>query len=345
MVAKGHTLGAIARRYHTTVKAIERTNRLKPGAHIYPGQKLRIVVPDQPEATGRSQRDAAGHKSLRKVSKSAKHAPESPFAAATTGTEKPGPSPPGASLHAHLAVGGEGSPQTGGRHDSTASLVDRYARKPPRPGYVTLIRFSERFTGPLVDEHRRVPPAAHARVSRLLRDLRARQQVPIDKRLLRLIADVSDHFGGRPMVVVSGFRMYSTSQYANDSRHNYGQALDFRIVGVPNEAVRDYCLRLPAVGLGYYPNSSFVHLDVRERKAMWVDRSSPGEAPRYVKRARRRKPASSHQPARRLSSPPGRKHAAQHKRHVARSRPNDPGMPKGKRSTVGRTKGRKAAAP
>jgi len=32
--------------------------------------------------------------------------------------------------------------------------------------------------------------------------------------------------------------------------------------------------------VGYYPNSSFVHLDVRDTNSYWVDYAGPGEAPR-----------------------------------------------------------------
>ena len=36
------------------------------------------------------------------------------------------------------------------------------------------------------------------------------------------------------------------------------------------------------VGVGYYPNSSFVHLDVRkDRSAFWIDYSGPGERAVY----------------------------------------------------------------
>jgi len=35
------------------------------------------------------------------------------------------------------------------------------------------------------------------------------------------------------------------------------------------------------VGVGYYPNSTFVHLDVRSLPTYWVDYSKPGEPPRY----------------------------------------------------------------
>jgi hypothetical protein len=78
--------------------------------------------------------------------------------------------------------------------------------------------------------------------------------------------------------VVSGFRRES---YAISSRHRRSQALDFSIPGVPNEVLRDFLLSIGTVGVGYYPHSSFVHLDVRGELVYWVDYSGPGEQPRY----------------------------------------------------------------
>jgi hypothetical protein len=61
--------------------------------------------------------------------------------------------------------------------------------------------------------------------------------------------------------------------------------VDFSIPGVANTVVRDYVRRFRNCGVGYYPNSSFVHLDVRESAAYWVDYAGPGEAPRAKPRA------------------------------------------------------------
>ena len=47
--------------------------------------------------------------------------------------------------------------------------------------------------------------------------------------------------------------------------------------------MRDFCRTLRNAGCGYYPNSTFVHMDVRDTKAYWVDLSRPGEPPRYEK--------------------------------------------------------------
>ena len=39
--------------------------------------------------------------------------------------------------------------------------------------------------------------------------------------------------------------------------------------------------RLSDTGCGYYPRSTFVHVDVRAQAAQWVDWSRPGRRPRY----------------------------------------------------------------
>ena len=66
------------------------------------------------------------------------------------------------------------------------------------------------------------------------------------------------------------------------------QAIDFRIVGVPNRTLFDYCRGFSNVGCGYYPNSDFIHMDVRTYKTQWTDYSRPGQAPVYAHRNKKR---------------------------------------------------------
>ena len=101
----------------------------------------------------------------------------------------------------------------------------------------------------------------------------------MNERLLMLMAQVSDHFGGRPLRVVSGFR---TTSWVEESKHPLGRACDFVVLGVPNKVLRDYLRSLDSVGVGYYPNSTFVHMDVREKTTYWVDYAGPGEPPRLT---------------------------------------------------------------
>ena len=116
---------------------------------------------------------------------------------------------------------------------------------------------------------------------RVFASWRSRKTERIHGRLIRLLSRVSDHFGGRPIHVISGFRPQGEKQQALRSKHNLGRAVDFHIPGVPNEAIRDFCRTLSNVGVGYYPRSTFVHLDMRGRPAYWIDYSGPGEPPRY----------------------------------------------------------------
>ena len=106
----------------------------------------------------------------------------------------------------------------------------------------------------------------------------------IDPGLALRIQALADHFGkpGAPikMSIVSGMRPTSIG-----SMHALGRAVDFRIEGQKNEDIVAFCKTLNDTGCGYYPNSSFVHLDVRDSgkgHVSWIDMSGPGETPKYV---------------------------------------------------------------
>ena len=49
---------------------------------------------------------------------------------------------------------------------------------------------------------------------------------------------------------------------AEHSQHMEGHAIDLRVPGVPTARLRDAALSLQAGGVGYYPVSQFVHVDV-----------------------------------------------------------------------------------
>ena len=49
---------------------------------------------------------------------------------------------------------------------------------------------------------------------------------------------------------------------AEHSQHSEGKAIDIRIPGVPTRIVQKAALSLAAGGVGYYPHSQFVHVDV-----------------------------------------------------------------------------------
>jgi len=144
-----------------------------------------------------------------------------------------------------------------------------------RKGYLDLFNYSGHFRGQALDKKGKVTPLAQTEVSKLFGAVGSRPAT--DPRLIKLLTKVSDHFGSRPIRVVSGYR---TRSFFQDSRHKLSRAVDFSIPGVDNTTVRDYLRTLTDVGVGYYPNSSFVHLDVRDQNTYWVDYAGPGEAPR-----------------------------------------------------------------
>jgi uncharacterized protein YcbK (DUF882 family) len=149
-----------------------------------------------------------------------------------------------------------------------------------QPGVVKLVRGAETLEVRVLDRRQRLVPATLSQFAKFLR-AKSGADHAIDGRLVTLVATVSDHFGGREVNVVSGFRPYSPGQYSRHSNHNEGRAIDFSIKGIANETVRDFCRTLRNVGVGYYPNSLFVHLDVRDKNTYWVDYAAPGQAPRY----------------------------------------------------------------
>jgi uncharacterized protein YcbK (DUF882 family) len=105
---------------------------------------------------------------------------------------------------------------------------------------------------------------------------------PMNPRLVRVLYQVGKHYPGKTIEVVSGYRHPSVAKNPR-SPHMQGLACDFRVNGVKNTELRDYLRRgFEKVGVGYYPNSSFVHLDMRkDRSAFWIDYSGPGDRAMY----------------------------------------------------------------
>lgn len=171
---------------------------------------------------------------------------------------------------------GEVRPRGAGKH------WQDYSARPRRRGFVVLDSPTKRWRGYVLSPKGKVLPKAKESIERLLASWRTGSEHSIDSHLIQLMVKVSDTFGGRPIRVVSGYREKS---FAVESKHKVGRAFDFSIPGVPNAVVRDYLRTLSKVGVGYYPNSTHVHLDVRDETAYWVDESAPGEAPRYAHRA------------------------------------------------------------
>jgi uncharacterized protein YcbK (DUF882 family) len=257
-VQSGQTLGAIAKRYRVSVTNLAAANRLKKTSNLRVGQVLRIppkgvvyVYPGQ-TLTGIAQLNKVSVKALAKANRI------KPTATLRVGQrlELPGYS---------------------------ASAKAAKARNAVLNGMVTLERpaSQETLRVRLFDKAGKPDPKARARLARFLRDRENDEQRRPQTRLMRVLAHLADHFNGRTIIVVSAYRSDNEAN-GNSSRHATGEAIDIRVEGVPNETLRDYCLTLRRVGVGYYPRSSFVHIDVRDREVYWVDWSRPGEPPLYL---------------------------------------------------------------
>lgn len=113
-------------------------------------------------------------------------------------------------------------------------------------------------------------PEALAEVNRILRDHRADEIHSIDAALLDLLCSVHRRLEARqPFSIISGYRSPATnamlrqlsSGVAKNSLHIQGKAIDIRLPGRDIAALHRVAVDLRRGGVGYYPQSNFVHLD------------------------------------------------------------------------------------
>jgi uncharacterized protein YcbK (DUF882 family) len=178
-------------------------------------------------------------------------------------------------------------PRDADRSAGTAGSDDEASGDEHRDGRherVTLhrVQTDEEITVRLLDDDGDVRASARREVSRLLRHGPTGRQLSVSADLLRLLQRVADHWPGHAIRVQSGVRPLVRRPGKSPGNHMLGRAIDFSVEGVSNEDLRDFCRALPHAGVGYYPNSSFVHLDTRDRAWYWVDISGPGQAAHYV---------------------------------------------------------------
>lgn len=122
-------------------------------------------------------------------------------------------------------------------------------------------------------------PAAVQAISELSAPVGDNDSPPLDSRLVQLLQRVSDRFPGRRIELISGYR--PGRQASGETHHSRGQAIDFRVEGVSNRTLAFFVRAFDKVGVGFYPNSVFIHMDVRDRNAWWIDYSRPGERAIY----------------------------------------------------------------
>jgi len=121
-------------------------------------------------------------------------------------------------------------------------------------------------------------PKALKRLAHLLRDRRNNLEHPMDAKLFDLMHKLQSTLGVKePYQVICGYRSKQTNAalhkkskgVAKNSLHMQGKAVD---VCLEHTSLKELCQAarsLKAGGVGYYPKSNFVHLDVRPKPAFW----------------------------------------------------------------------------
>ncbi len=152
--------------------------------------------------------------------------------------------------------------------------VRAWSRRDPPPLVLRPLHLAERFVL-LPDARGRFDAEALARAEEALAYRVDDARHPIHPRLLELVYRAVRRFRAPYVWVISGYRDGNPR-----SRHAAGRAMDIVLPGVSSQRLAAYLRPMGFVGVGIYPTSGFVHLDVRARSYFWSDASGPGQARR-----------------------------------------------------------------
>ena len=173
----------------------------------------------------------------------------------------------------------EGAPTRPARRRALAALAAvaaaAFLPAPARAGTGRRLVLLHTHTGEILDAvfgtESGYRPAELGRLDWLLRDFRTGDVLPLDARLFDLLCELADRAGVEARYeVISAYRspgtnamlVATTDGVSSKSLHMEGKAIDVRLVGVPLARFRELALARAAGGVGYYPDSDFVHLDV-----------------------------------------------------------------------------------
>jgi len=115
-------------------------------------------------------------------------------------------------------------------------------------------------------------PGALEKLDHFLRDHRTGDVHHYDPRVFDLLTDLTQAIG-RPnaeIQIICGYRAPKSNEFlrthtsgvAKHSLHMQAEAIDIRLPGTRTSKFRDAALALGRGGVGYYPVSDFIHVDV-----------------------------------------------------------------------------------
>jgi uncharacterized protein YcbK (DUF882 family) len=115
-------------------------------------------------------------------------------------------------------------------------------------------------------------PSALAKLDYFLRDHRTGDVRHFDPRLYDILSDLTSSIGrsGGEIDIICGYRTSSTNEslrahttgVAKNSLHIQAEAIDLRMPGFDTLKLRKAALALRRGGVGYYPHSDFIHVDI-----------------------------------------------------------------------------------
>lgn len=117
---------------------------------------------------------------------------------------------------------------------------------------------------------------AVAELARVLRDHRSGEVGPMAPGLLDLLHGLAGALGATgPVEIISGYRSPASNEWlaqnstgvSRKSLHTLGMAADIRLPGRPLEDLHRAALDMKAGGVGHYPDSGFLHVDVGRVRA------------------------------------------------------------------------------
>lgn len=126
----------------------------------------------------------------------------------------------------------------------------------------------------LFDEEGELDDEALAELDEVFQCRRSGEKRAVRPELLVLLSHIYDRFDGEKVELVSGFR----EQQNEGSRHYHASAMDLRVDDVSVRELAEFAETLdteegPNLGIGRYPRSGFVHVDIRapgEPSYRWV---------------------------------------------------------------------------
>lgn len=115
-------------------------------------------------------------------------------------------------------------------------------------------------------------PEAIAKLDYFLRDHRTGEVRHFDPKIYDILQDLT-YAAGHPngqVDIVCGYRTSWSNEFlrartagvAKNSLHLRAEAIDLRMPGVDTSQLREAALSLHGGGVGYYPHSDFIHVDV-----------------------------------------------------------------------------------